>query len=331
MKRTAISMLFGRVLLGFTVLLLVGVVPIRAQEKVMKVRISYPSPSICCLSLFAAHQWKIFHENGIDAEIIQARSQAANAALMSGDIQYVAGVGPNSVMATLRGMPTRAVWFASNKSIYSLIAKNDIRSLKELRSKRIGVSGLGGTSEVSLKIALEAEGENPRNFIIVAVGGRELIAALAAGSVDAVQLNPPFIYYAKKQGFREVLNVGAHVEMPLGGLTTLLATIQEHPDQVRRVIRSIQQAKDLMLKSKSRSIDLISKFLKVDRETAADTFELYAATVSESGVPTRSGMAKVVKAIHMLGQLKDKKVSFEDVADDKIAREVAKELGYKLN
>jgi len=331
MKRTAISMLFGKVLLGFTVLLLVGVVPIRAQEKVMKVRISYPSPSICCLSLFAAHQWKIFHENGIDAEIIQARSQAANAALMSGDIQYVAGVGPNSVMATLRGMPTRAVWFASNKSIYSLIAKNDIRSLKELRSKRIGVSGLGGTSEVSLKIALEAEGENPRNFIIVAVGGRELIAALAAGSVDAVQLNPPFIYYAKKQGFREVLNVGAHVEMPLGGLTTLLATIQEHPDQVRRVIRSIQQAKDLMLKSKSRSIDLISKFLKVDRETAADTFELYAATVSESGVPTRSGMAKVVKAIHMLGQLKDKKVSFEDVADDKIAREVAKELGYKLN
>ena len=72
MKRTAISMLFGKVLLGFTVLLLVGVVPIRAQEKVMKVRISYPSPSICCLSLFAAHQWKIFHENGIDAEIIQA-------------------------------------------------------------------------------------------------------------------------------------------------------------------------------------------------------------------------------------------------------------------
>jgi len=331
MRRTATAIMLSTALLGFAMLLTVFVVPSSAQEKAMKVRITYPSPSICCLSLFAAHQWKIFKENGIDAEIIQARSQAANAALMSGDVHYVAGVGPNSVMATLRGMPTRAVWFASNKSIYSLIAKSDIRSLKELRSKRIGVSGLGGTSEVSLKIALEAEGENPRNFIVVAVSGRDLIAALAAGSVDAVQLNPPFIYYAKKQGFREVLNVGAHVEMPLGGLTTMLATIQERPDQVRRVIRSIQQAKDLMLKSQSRSVDLISKFLKVDRETAADTFELYAATVSESGVPTRSGMSKIVNAIHMLGQLKDKKVAFEDVADDKIAREVAKELGYKLN
>lgn len=331
MRRSAVALILAELLFGFTLLLVVGVVPISAQEKMMKVRITYPSPSICCLSLFAARQWKIFDENGIDAEIIQARSQAANAALMSGDVQYVAGVGPNSVMATLRGMPTRAVWFASNKSIYSLIAKSQIRSLKELRSKRIGVSGLGGTSEVSLKIALEAEGENPRNFIIVAVGGRELIAALAAGSVDAVQLNPPFIFYAKKQGFREVLDVGAHVEMPLGGLTTMLATIQDRSDQVRRVIRSIQQAKDLMLKSQSRSVDLISKFLKVDRETAADTFELYAATVSESGVPTRSGMAKIVKAIQMLGQFKDKKVSFEEVADDRIARQVAKELGYKLN
>jgi ABC-type nitrate/sulfonate/bicarbonate transport system substrate-binding protein len=316
-------------LLATGLALALSALPSKAQEN--KIRISYPGPSICCLSLFAAHQWKIFDKNGLAVEIIQARSQAANAALMSGDINYVAGVGPNSVVATLRGMPTRAVWFASNKSIYSLMSKPDIATLKDLRSKKIGVSGLGGTAEVSLKIALEAVHENPKNFTIIGVGGSQLLQALAAGTVDAVQLNPPYIYFAKKKGFKELLDVGSRVEMPLGGLTTMVATIRNKPDEVKRVIRSIQQAKDLMLQQKARSVELIANFLKVDRESAEDTFNLYKNTVSENGVPTTAGMNQIIQAIHMLGQLRDKKVAFTDVADDHIAREVAKELGYKVN
>jgi ABC-type nitrate/sulfonate/bicarbonate transport system substrate-binding protein len=301
--------------------LTLSAVPSKAQES--KIRISYPGPSICCLSLFAAHQWKVFERNGLAVEIIQARSQAANAALMSGDINYV--------VATLRGMPTRAVWFASNKSIYSLMSKPNIATLKDLRSKKIGVSGLGGTAEVSLKIALEAVHENPKNFAFIGLGGNQLLQALAAGTVDAVQLNPPYVYFAKKNGFKELLDVGSLVEMPLGGLTTMVATIRNKPDEVKRVIRSIQQAKDLMLQQKARSVELIANFLKVDRESAEDTFNLYKNTVSENGVPTTAGMNQIIKAIHMLGQLRDKKVAFTDVADDRIAREVAKELGYKVN
>ena len=317
--------------LGLGLALTLSALPGSAQEGKATVRISYPSPSICCLSLFAAHQWKVFEKNGLAVEIIQARSQAANAALMSGDVHYVAGVGPNSVMATLRGMPTRAIWFASNKSIYSLVSKPELQTIKDLRSKRIGVSGIGGSAEVSLRIALQVVGENPKNFIVIGLGGTELLMALAAGSVDAVQLNPPYIYFAKKKGLRELLDIGSLVEMPIGGLTTAVATIRNKPDEVRRVIRSIQQAKDLMIQQRSRSVELIAKFLKVDTETAEDTFVLNKNTVSENGVPTTAGMDQILKAINMLGQAPDKKVAFTDVADDRMAREVAKELGYKVN
>ena len=131
---------------GLAFLLLVAALPARAQESGTRIRISYPSASICCLALFAAQQWKIFEQNGLEVESIQMRSQAANAALASGDIHYVAGVGPNSVAATLRGLPSKAVWFASDQLIYSIIARPEFKSLKELRGKRIGVTGLGGTS-----------------------------------------------------------------------------------------------------------------------------------------------------------------------------------------
>ena len=312
-------------------LLFAGLVEAGAQEIRDRVLISYPNPSICCLSLFAARQWRVFAENGLAAEIIQARSQAANAALMSGDIHYVAGVGPNSVIGTLRGMPTRAVWFASNELIYSLITRPGVQSLKELRSKRIGISGLGGTADVSLRIALESLGENPKDFVFIGLGGFQLLPALSAGVVDAVLLNPPFIYYAKKKGFRELLDVGSRVQMPLGGLTTTVSAIQNRPGEVKRVIRSLQQAKEMMVKAKERSIDLIGGFLQVDRESAADTYAQYIKTVSGSGVPSRQGMEKIVRALQLLGQLTDRKVAFEEVADDRVAKEVARELGYKVD
>ena len=111
--------------LGF--LLTVLVLEALAQEGKAKIRISYPSVSIANLALFAAQQWNIFEQNGLEVESIQMRSQAANAASASGDIHYVAGVGPNSVAATLRGLPSKAVWFASERLVYSIIARPEIQ------------------------------------------------------------------------------------------------------------------------------------------------------------------------------------------------------------
>jgi ABC-type nitrate/sulfonate/bicarbonate transport system substrate-binding protein len=99
--------------------------PAFAQEAKTKIRISYPNISICCLALFAAQQWKIFEQNGLDVESIQMRSQAANSALASGDIHYVAGVGPNSVAAKLRVLPSKAVWFPSEPLIYTELARQE--------------------------------------------------------------------------------------------------------------------------------------------------------------------------------------------------------------
>ena len=214
-----------------------------AQEKLTRVRIAYPSGGICCLALYGGIQWKIFEENGLHVEIVQIRSQVGNMALMANEIQYFSGVGPASVSATLRGMPSRGVWFASDQLIYSLMARPEFQNLRELRGKKIGITGLGGTSHVALQIALEAAGENPKNFVYVVLGAPQQLPALETGTVDAAMFSPPFDFYAKKKKFREVLDVGSKVKMPLGGLTTMQATIRNRPDEVKRVLRSMQLAK----------------------------------------------------------------------------------------
>lgn len=306
------------------------VTPAWAQEAKTKIRISYPNISICCLALFAAQQWKIFEQNGLDVESIQMRSQAANSALASGDIHYVAGVGPNSVAATLRGLPSKAVWFASESLIYTILARPEFKSLKELRGKRIGLTGLGGTSDVALRIALEAVGESYKNFTVVALGAAQLMSGLESGTIEAAQLNSPLNYHAKKKGFRPLLEIGDYVQMPLGGLTASNAAIQNRTSELKNVIRSLQTAKRTLLQSKEKSIDLIMRTIRVDREVAEEMFADNRRGAAGNGVPSREGMEQIVKSLQMLGQFTGKKISFEEIADVRIAREVAKELGYKV-
>lgn len=301
-----------------------------AAQDLKKIRIAYPNNTICCLPLFGAVKWKVFEENGLQAEIIQIRSQMAYPALSSGEVQYVAGVGPASVSATLRGMPSRAVWFATEELIYSIMARPDFHNAKDLRNKKIALTGIGGTSHVSLQIALESVGENPKNFVYIGMGGTQLLPALESGAVDAALLSPPMLYFARKKGFRELLDVGSRAKMPLGGLTVMASTIRNRPDELRRVIRSMQSAKQEILRSREKSVAMIVGFLQVDKDVAEDTYPVYRKTVSGSGVPTREGMDQIVRALQAAGQFTDRKVAFEEVADDRIAKEVARELGYKV-
>ena len=317
--------------LGIAFLMVAFASPGFSQEARSKLRISYPNVSICCLALFAAQQWKIFEQNGLDVEIIQMRSQAANSALASGDIHYVAGVGPNSVAATLRGLPSKAVWFASESLIYSVMARPEFKSLKELRGKRIGLTGLGGTSDVALRIALEAVGENPKDFIIVALGAPQLMSGLENGTIESAQLNSPLNYHAKKKGFRELLDISSYVQMPLGGLTASNASIQNRTNELRRVIRSLQLAKRTLLQSKEKAMDLIMRTIRVDREVADEMFADNQRSAAGNGVPSREGMEQIVKSLQLLGQFTGRKIAFEEITDARIAKDVAKELGYKVD
>jgi ABC-type nitrate/sulfonate/bicarbonate transport system substrate-binding protein len=303
-----------------------------AQERRTKLRISNAGFTITALPLLAAKDWEIFNANGLDMEVILMQSALVPAALTQGDIDYQAGVGPASVNATMTGFATRAIWFSSDRISYWLMAKPQFKTLESLKSKKIAITGLGGTVHVAFLLALEKLGVNPKDFVLVSIAGQQIqqLISLESGYVDAAMLSPPVTLGAQKKGFYKVMDVGAMVDMPGGGLTTLAKTIQERPAETKRVIRSLQQAKDEIKKSKPRTLDLIVKLLKMDREAANETYDQFLTTLSPSGIPTRVGMEILVKSVQAQGRHLGRKVAFEEIADDRLATEVAKELGYKI-
>jgi transcription initiation factor TFIIIB Brf1 subunit/transcription initiation factor TFIIB len=110
----------------------------------------------------------------------------------------------------------------------------------------------------------------------------------------------------------------------------MVSTLRNRSDELKRMIKSLQSAKQEILKSREKSVSLTSSFLKLDRDVAEDTYVVYRKTVSGNGVPTHEGIDQIVKSLQAAGQFTDRKVTFDEVADDHIAKEVAKELGYKV-
>ena len=303
-----------------------------AQERRIKTRISNAAFTITALPLLAARDWGTFSANGLDAELILMNSALVPPALVQGDIDYQAGVGPASVNATLSGFPTRAIWFSSDKISYWLMARPQYKTLESLKSKKIALTGLGGTIHVAYLMSLEKLGLNPKDYVLVSIPGQQiqLLYSLESGYVDAALLSPPVTFGAQKKGLNKILDVGAMVEMAGGGLTALAKTIQERPAETKRVIRALQMAKDEIRKSKAKTVDLIVRILKMDKEAASLTYDEFLTTLSPTGIPSRTGMEILVKAIQSQGRFVDRKVAFTDIADDRLATEVAKEMGYKI-
>lgn len=297
-----------------------------AQERI---RIGYIGLSLSSMPLLAARELGTFSKNGIQAELLLLTFQLSSVALNAGELEYVGGVGPGSVSATLGGSPSRAVWIVANRLIYNVIAQPELKTLQDLRGKRIGVSGLGATAHTAFTMAVERTGANPKDFIVVGLGPQQQQRALESKAVDAVMIDPPLLFVLLKKGFSKVFDVGAAVEMPVGGLTTLTKTLSARPDQVRRVIKALQEAKELLLNSKERAVEFIVKTMKMDQETATKTHELMAFAWAGSGVPTRTGMENIVRGIQSQGRFADRKVAFEEIADPRLALQVARELGHK--
>jgi len=304
-----------------------------SQDRRTKVTISNAGLTITALPLLAARDWNIFAANGIDVEIVVIAAAIAPSALAQGDLDYIAGVGPASVSATLSGLTARAIWFSSDRISYWLMARPQFKTLEDLKGKKIAISGgVGGTNHVALVVALEKLGANPKNYVMVGIPGQQtqLLYSLESGFVDGALVSPPITFTAYKKGFNKLLDVGSMVEMPGGGLTALVKTIQTKPAETKRVIHSLQFAKDEVRKSKLKTVDLIVRLLKMDKEAAAETYDQFLTTLSPTGIPNRAGMDNLVRSLQSQGRFVDRKVSFNDLADDHLAIEVAKEMGYKI-
>src|SRR6266513_1668067 len=103
----------------------------------------------------------------------------------------VATVGGAGWLPVLSGAPLRFIFTTYNRPMFWLFGKAEIRSVKELKGKKVGVSGIGSGPDSLLREALRRNAlEGGRDVAILSLGVMPTIySGLQSGLVDAAMLS----------------------------------------------------------------------------------------------------------------------------------------------
>ncbi|HEY7067633.1 MAG TPA: ABC transporter substrate-binding protein [Chloroflexota bacterium] len=294
-----------------------------------KLKLTYPAESMGSLPVFAARDRGFFARNGLDVETLFITSERAMAAVASGEIHYVGGVGGASVAASVAGLPLRAVWVAASSPPYVIFARSEITTVEGLRGKRLGLSGVGGTVPVVAEQALKHYGlDLTHDLVSVQIAGSDALRleAMRAGAIDATPLTAPQSLTARQGGFTPLVNAAEVVQMPLGGLSVSLATLTGNREQVRRVVRALDEAQQWLLQNREEAVALVMAALQTDRATAEGTYDESAPTFQGKGLVSREGIENILQNLRDGGRI-GPDARYEDVADGSVAEEAGRDLG----
>jgi NitT/TauT family transport system substrate-binding protein len=214
------------------------------SQKLDRVRIGYSSISSSRIALWVASDMGFFKNNGLAAEAIVTPGVQGTQALIAGELQFYLGGVDSAALAVSRGSDLVALATAEPIE-YKLIAQPDIKTVKDLRRKKIVVDRVGGTSYyISLQI-LQKVGLKSGEVELVQVGGggNQRVAAFKSGLVAGVVTSPDRFEQMKIPYYvlADAMELGIKV-MGNSYLTTR-SFRDQNKDMVLRAMRALVQGR----------------------------------------------------------------------------------------
>jgi len=317
----------GTVLILFTIAALINLPANAAAAE--KIKFALPGNSMGYLPLFVAVHRGFFKDEGIDIELPRLVPAMAQNALLAGEVQYH-GLADSGLRLAARGAPIKAIFYGADRPMYYLVGQKEIRSVTELKGKKVGVSQFGGTSDLSARLTLKHFGVEPeRDALIIQIGNESIrIAALRAASVEAIIVPVPAVAVLKRDGFNEISFVGDVVEFASNGYSTTDQRIKEHPQEVKKVVRAIYRGLRYAKENPEGTIGVIQKEWKVDAEIAKGSYAAIIKALNDDGIIGEKQL-KVHFDIIRRAEKNLGEIPVDKVVDFRLLREVRRELSGK--
>jgi len=283
-------------------------------KAVERVRIALSVRNVVFLPFYYAKDTKIFDRHGLDAELIQMRSDLQLAGLISGEIDFTPAVGP-ATFGVANGMPIKAVAILYRAPLFSLISPPNIATVKDLEGKRVAVSRIGSDSHRFGSLMIESGGADPKRIIFIQTGSTTVsLTAVQQGAVNAAVLSPPFTGMMAEKGFKILARSRSLIESPWLGLVASRQKLEKQAEQTRNVLRSMRDVIAAIRRDKPGIVAYIEKNFKVSYANAAESYEDINGVILDSMMMRDDQIQKYLDNSHTRGEI-PKALSAGDMFD----------------
>ena len=210
---------------------------------------------LCYLPTMLASQLGEFKKAGVDVDVIQFKGGSESLkAVIGGSADVVSGYFDHCVELAPKGQHLQSFVVYDRFPGFALVVSpmhaSEIKSVKDLANKKVGVSAPGSSTDFFLKYILSKNGVDPNSVGVIGVGlGGSAIAAMEQGQIDAaIMLDPAVTVLAGKYKDLKILSDTRSQkdtlavfggEYPGGALYTKAEWIAAHPKEVQGMTNAI--------------------------------------------------------------------------------------------
>jgi NitT/TauT family transport system substrate-binding protein len=264
-----------------------------------KLRISYSAVNATQAFLWVAQEKNFFARHGLEGELLYINSGTMNiAALVGGSVQ-IAGGGPVSIEARLRGIKLIILgnplpWLASN-----LVVHPDIKAIPDLASKYAGISRFGSSTDQGFRYLFRKNNLNvDRDLKMLQMGGdSSRVAAMKAGTIQYTFLGAAATDSARTLGFR-VLATAQQMAIPFPWTSVVVdeGWLNKNRELAYRYMKCGTEAIVYLKRNRADSERIISKYMKItDAKLAATEFDFVSSLMPDYIAPTLEGTKLILE------------------------------------
>src|SRR5438874_177845 len=308
----------------------------KASCAAKKVTIAVPvtPPNVVHLTPYVADAFGYFKDENLTVELIRFDGGVGSLRASASGAIDLAGTSSEPVIdAIANGADVKIVYtYAPNVDVSFAVGPN-IKSMADLKGKKMGVQEAGGFADVMTRIVLKKAGLDPKDvtFVTTTTAGR--VQALATGQTDTAVLHIDQVKTVQKQ--TPTITVLANMWEILSDYQYSVyivptQTLKDDPNTTECIVRALMRANRAMYDpaNKDKIIQIGVDQTKEAKDVVSDTFDLLVkakAWPQNEGVP-QTNIEGTLKSEKDFGKI-TKDLKFADVTDLSIAKKVADQLG----
>lgn len=267
--------------------------------KAKPIRIAIPGYNITQIAFFVAKERGFFKDEGLDVELVQMTGTIANVALMSGEVPFTS-VPTAAMTANLRGANLRVLFTTFERPLFWLYSRPQIREVKDLKNRKVGVGGLNQASYTLLRDLLSTYGLEPgKDYTLIQAGdSAPRFMALTTGFIDATLMPLPWNFSAQEAGMHELVALSkSEVIAPTGSIVVREEMLRNEPQLAEQFTRAALKGLRYSIERRAGAIASLTQSLKIKDDLAAKGYDAARPALTTDGTMSEASQRKALNVV----------------------------------
>jgi NitT/TauT family transport system substrate-binding protein len=290
-------------------------------------------PKMTFIGLYVAKEKGFFAKNGLDVNLEGFDGGVKSLrGVASGSVDVGCTAANDVVTAATQGGGIKAFWSYDVPLDTTLVADQSVKTLADLKGKKIGITDPGGFADIQARAVLARAKISPNDVQLISLASRSaLLTALVSGQINATVFHADDGFAAQERDHDLHPVEGIFKSLPLWWYGSCEATtdyIKANADTLRRFITAVDQADRWMYSNPGQTIAI---GVKDTQQSIATVTHAYQFLAGAHGWTVNAGLPpnRIVSTMQHLFDFKQipRVPGYREVADPTIANAVVKKIG----